>query len=180
MCPVSVCVGAKCIWIRIGERENWAAIASANEWRRHLKVLPEYYQQISRSTLAWLYIHYEINALSSYTTFRVVNQLAFLLVLPFFLACNSFRFTAQEIPDPPKAEQIMQIHWKRKAFLEVVFFSFFFHLSRIYVCRFALLLFIHWPRTWSFFWSFFYFLYELFAMLRKPQLMIKGKRKRGS
>lgn len=42
--------------------------------------------------------------------YNIVNQLAFLLVLPFFLACNSFRFTAQEIPDPPKAEQIMQIH----------------------------------------------------------------------
>lgn len=147
MCPVSVC-GCEMHLNTNRERENSVAIASASEWRRHLKVLPEYYQQISRSTLAWLYIHYEITALSSYTTFRVVNQLAFLLVLPFFLACNSFRFTAQEIPDPPKAEQIMQIHWKRKAFLELsiwscFFFSFFFHLSRIYVCRFALLLFIH-------------------------------------
>lgn len=123
MCPVSVWVQNAfeyCTALSLKGRGERAQLQLPRrvEGGRHLKVLPEYYQQISRST-----------ALSSYTTFRVVNQLAFLLVLPFFLACNFFRSTAQEIPDPPKAKQIMQIHWKRKAFLELGLWSCFLFVS---------------------------------------------------
>lgn len=139
------CVGAKCIWILHSTLSKGKGRAGREALESASRVLSADKPIHSSVTI---YIHYEINALSSYTTFRVVNQLAFLLVLPFFLACNFFRSTAQEIPDPRKPNKLCKFIENERHFLssvyEVVFCSFLLS-SFSYLClrRFALLLFIH-------------------------------------
>lgn len=96
--------------------------------------------------LLQLYINNEINALSSLYNIQVVNQLVFyrfIFFLAFFCSLISFASPAQEIPDSQTPNKLCKFIENERHFL--FFFSslFFFHLSRIYVCRFALLLFIH-------------------------------------
>lgn len=121
--------------------------------------------------LLQLYINNEINALSSLYNIQVVNQLVFyrFIFFPslFFLLFNFFRFSGTRNSRFPNTEQIMQIHWKRKAFL--VFFLLFFLSSFSYLClpiRFAFVYSLATHMKFFIEFYFFYFFMNYYFILR--------------